>query len=612
MFKNFISLPRKVKQSILIIIDVITYQLSIILTFLLQTNSLSIYDEFLLFPWLFIAPMFIIVPLFIKYGLYRSVLKYIGPDTFSAIFNAISMNMIFLGVLNYFVYNNSLSYAVLIVLYFILIVFTFINRFLAHWFLYQKINKSINKTNVAIYGAGEAGAMLSNSLKKINRYKLVAFFDDDIVKHGTTINSIEIFNPSRIESLIESKNIKTILLAIPSLGKKFRFQLLSKLTKYPVNVQELPSIEKIIGGVVTVDDIRQIKLEDILERDQIKPKQDLLKKNIYNKSILITGAGGSIGSEISRQVLTLNPSKIILFDNSEFNLYKINEELKNNRTEIIPILSSINNKKKLNEIFTHNKIDTIYHAAAYKHVPLLEQNVMSAVYNNIIGTYTLVTEVLKNDIETFVLISTDKAVRPRNIMGATKRFTELIIQNLNKTKSQTIFSIVRFGNVIDSAGSVVPLFREQIKNGGPITVTDPNVLRYFLSIPEAVQLVIQAGALGKGGEIFVLDMGEPVNILSLAKKMIFLSGLEPMENNKGDIEIKIIGLRPGEKMTEELFFDKNFLVTVHPRILMAKEIILDRKKINELVIKILDLYGKQDIIGIKNFFNKNLVGSSIK
>lgn len=429
---------------------------------------------------------------------------------------------------------------------------------------------------VAIYGSGEAGAMLSESIQNSNRYKLVAMIDDDDKKHGTVINSQMVHSPNVIEKLISENHIKLILLAIPSIGKTHRRKILKSISQYPVNVMELPSVENIIEGRVTINDVKKVDVEDILGREPVEPVQALLCQNITGKTVLVTGAGGSIGSELCRQIIMLKPEIIILFEQSEFNLYTIHQELVNAKSDIkiIPILASVQNRVKLQSVFNKYNINTVYHAAAYKHVPMVENNPCAAISNNIIGTYHLVTAALENNVNTFVFISTDKAVRPTNVMGATKRFAELILQGLNtKNSSGTCFTMVRFGNVLDSAGSVVPLFREQIKNGGPVTLTHLEITRYFMSIPEAVQLVIQAGAMANGGEVFVLDMGESIKIKDLAEKMIYLSGFTPIddENPEGDIAINIIGLRPGEKLYEELLIGNNTSQTDHPGIMKANE-----------------------------------------
>jgi len=452
---------------------------------------------------------------------------------------------------------------------------------------------------VAIYGGGQAGILLSNSIEKSHKYTLNAFFDDDSARVGTIINSKRVFSGKDIERIIDEKKIKIILIAIPSLGKAKRRELLKNISKYPVSVMELPSVENIIDGNVTVDDIREVKVEDLLGREAVEPKEKLLDIKVKGKSILITGAGGSIGSELCRQILRLNPTSLVLFDNNEFNLYAIYEELIALKVDIliIPVMASIHNSSLFKIILQKYSVNTIYHAAAYKHVPMVESNPCAGAYNNIIGTYRCAISAIESNVETFILISTDKAVRPTNVMGATKRFAELILQALNmKNNSSTCFSMVRFGNVLDSTGSVLPKFREQIRKGGPITVTHRNVIRYFMSIPEAVQLVLQSAGMANGGEVFVLDMGEPVNIYEMAKSMIYLSGLTPCdsEHPDGDITIKITGLRPGEKLYEELLIGDNPEKTAHPLIMKADENKLDFSVITLAVDEIMQACRKED------------------
>tara|TARA_B100001248_G_scaffold256126_1_gene236735 strand:- start:55 stop:1617 length:1563 start_codon:yes stop_codon:yes gene_type:complete len=449
-------------------------------------------------------------------------------------------------------------------------------RFIFKGLLYSWDNYVNNRKPTIIYGAGSAGAQLVESLRKNHEYAPIAFIDDDVSKHGTFINFTKVYAFKELKNIIDKRNAKNILLAIPSLSANGKKDLLKKLSKYPVEVKLLPSLSSLVEGKVSIENIRHVEVQDILGRVPVSPKSKLLKKNIQGKNILITGAGGSIGSELCRQIIHLKPSKIVLFDHSEFNLYSIDFELNSLQIidcELIPILSDVTNLNMVKSVIEENKIDTIYHAAAYKHVPMVEKNIVEGVYNNAIGTYNVAMCAHECDVENMVLISTDKAVRPTNIMGASKRFSELILQGLNAEKTKTCFSMVRFGNVLDSAGSVVPLFRKQIKEGGPVTVTHSKVTRYFMSIPEAVQLVIQAGAMAKGGDVFVLDMGEPVRILDLAYRMINLSGLSPItnENPEGDVKVVFTGLRQGEKLYEELLIGHDVIQSEHPQIMQANE-----------------------------------------
>ena len=474
-------------------------------------------------------------------------------------------------------------------------------------------DNSVNKRKqTIIYGAGSAGVQLAESLKKSIDYAPVAFIDDDKQKYGTIINFLKISSFTSLQKVIKKHDAKLILLAIPSTSYSRRVEILKKLSKFPLEVKVLPSVDNIVNGEVTIESLKKVQVEDILGREAVVPQEKLLKKNIKGKNILVTGAGGSIGSELCRQIFELSPSKIVLIENSEFNIYSVHQELlkSKKRAEIIPKLATVTNLQQVNQIIKEHEINTIFHAAAYKHVPMVEMNISEGVYNNVIGTYNVAKAALDNNVENMLLISTDKAVRSTNVMGASKRFSELILQAFSEEKSNTCFSMVRFGNVLDSAGSVVPLFRGQINEGGPVTVTHRNITRYFMSIPEAVQLVLQAGAMAKGGDVFVLDMGDPIKILDLAYRMIHLSGLIPIdtENPNGDIKIKFTGLRAGEKLYEELLIGDDVIQSEHPRIMQAREEKLPLELIIKKVNEISKLREVQNDIEIKEILLKNVNG----
>ncbi|MBI65517.1 MAG: hypothetical protein CMG64_04435 [Candidatus Marinimicrobia bacterium] len=583
--KSVSELSRMQKQLILIFVDILNLYFSLYIAAIFRYDTFFPLDNILQYNFSFIifAVPIIIIPIFVTNGLYRAVLRHIGIKTMFAIVYSITLATIISSILVVIIYGKFIVFGFLGINWFISILSTFAIRFIAHWFLYS-LSKNSNLIPVAIFGSGDAGVMLAESIQESQKYVLKAMIDDDSKKVNTVVKSVKIYSTSDISALIKKAGVKIILLAIPSIGKSHRKKILNQLSKFPVKVMELPSVENIIDGKVTVNDIKKVDVEDILGRPSIKPIDELLSKNITNKNIFISGAGGSIGSELCRQILSLNPKKIVLYEISEFNLYSIHKELIgiNKNIEIIPILGSVNHNSKIDVTLKENNIHTVYHAAAYKHVPMVEINPCSGVYNNILGTYNMVKQSINNNVETFILISTDKAVRPTNIMGASKRFSELILQAFND-QSNTVLSMVRFGNVLDSAGSVLPLFRKQINEGGPLTVTHQDIIRYFMSIPEAVQLVIQAGAMADGGEVFILDMGEPVNILDMAKKMIYLSGFVPKDdsNPDGDIPIEITGLRPGEKLYEELLIGEDSIVTYHPRIMKANE----SKISNQLVLE---------------------------
>ena len=478
--------------------------------------------------------------------------------------------------------------------------------------LYSWDNFVNNRKPVIVYGAGSAGAQLVESLRKNYEYAPVAFIDDDLSKQGMILNYTQIYSFQSIRKIILTRKARIILLAIPSLGDNKRREILKKLSKYPVEVKILPSVSDIVNSKVSIDNIKEVQVEDILGREPVKPKKKLLEKNIKGKNVLVTGAGGSIGSELCRQIVSHKPNKLVLIEHSEYNLYSIDYYLSSLKLdcEIISVLADVTNNIFVDNVIGENKVNTIYHAAAYKHVPLVESNVLEGVYNNVIGTYNIATIALKYKVENVVLISTDKAVRPTNVMGASKRFSELILQGLDSEKNNTCFSMVRFGNVLDSAGSVVPLFRKQIKNGGPVTVTHADVTRYFMSIPEAVQLVLQAGAMAKGGDVFVLDMGEPIRIFDLAYRMINLSGLSPidMNNPDGDIKIKFTGLRPGEKLYEELLIGDNVTQSIHPRIMQASESSFAWVDIQKSVELIKSSYASNNVQNVLNLLEDKVSG----
>lgn len=465
--------------------------------------------------------------------------------------------------------------------------------------LYISKLKRSSLPQVLIYGAGSAGRQLASAMANSHSMNVIGFLDDDSSKHGQILNGLLIFDPKDLEEIVNLRTITDILLALPSASRDRRNQILALLAKLNISVRTLPDLSDIVTGKVTFTDVRQLDIYDLLGRDPVKPNELLLSRNTFKKTVLVTGAGGSIGSELCRQLLSTKPKCLLLVDMSEFALYQIHKEIQNVLSslkgspreviEVIPLLASVCNEQRMNEIMDTWKPQTVYHAAAYKHVPLVEHNPAEGVHNNVWGTKVCAEAAVQNGVQNFVLISTDKAVRPTNIMGASKRLSEMILQAINEKNTSTnliefnngsasnrdgtCFSIVRFGNVLGSSGSVVPLFREQIKNGQAITITHTEVTRYFMTIPEAAQLVIQAGAMGAGGDVFVLDMGQPVRIYDLASSIVKLSGLtlKDESNPQGDIEIKVTGLRPGEKLYEELLTGDNPQPTQHPRILKAQE-----------------------------------------
>jgi len=527
------------------------------------------------------------IPLFIHYGLYRAVLRYMGYQVIIATVKAITLTSLCLGTLLMFVKEIYIPRSTIIIFWFVSILIIIASRYVMKSILYLK--EPIKKP-IGLYGAGEAGSQVIDILRSSTEYFPVALFDDSPSKWGTVINSMWVNSSDEMGDIIKKKKIKLILLSILGITPKDRRKILRKISKFPVEVRMIAGIDNLISGDFNLQEIKSVDVEDILGRDPVAPNRNLLEKNIKGKNVLVTGAGGSIGKELCKQIINMKPQQLVLYENNEFALYKSNLELNNltHYVKLVPVLSSILDPLKFKESLINNQIHTVYHAAAYKHVPLVEVNPIDGIRNNIIGTYNCVKGAMDVAIDTFVLISTDKAVRPSNIMGTTKRFSELILQGAHQNSNGTCFSMVRFGNVLDSAGSVVPLFRKQIKEGGPVTVTHPEVTRYFMSIPEAVELVIQAGAMAKGGDVFVLEMGNPIRIIDLAEKMINLSGYgyKNSDNPDGDISIKITGLRPGEKLNEELIIGNNVYSTDHAQILKAEEKSFDWRKIEEETLKL--------------------------
>ena len=558
------------------------------------------------------------VPIFFIYGHYHSVSRFFGGEkALWSLFKAVSLYSLIWGLLVFMSGIDGIPRSVILINWLIAFICIGGVRFFARRLLRSSnIIKNQEVINVIIYGAGAAGIQLMENLNNLAEYQPVAFIDDSINLHKQIINGVKVHNFSDIETLIKRHNVSEVFLALPSLSKNSRNEIINSLQPYSLIVKILPSFIDLAKGNISIEDLHKVRIDDLLGRDSVQPNQSLLNINIKNKVVMVTGAGGSIGSELCRQICKLGAKKLILFDQSEAALYMIDLEL-DNGVEVIPILGSVVNQDRIEKICLQFSVQTIYHAAAYKHVPMVEFNNTEGVLNNIFGTLSAANAAVNCGVETFVLISTDKAVRPTNTMGATKRCSEIILQALSENQKTTRFMIVRFGNVLDSSGSVIPLFKKQIKEGGPLTITDKEIVRYFMTISEAVELVIQAGAMGEGGDVFVLNMGEPVRIYDLACKMIKLSGLEVMDdkNPNGDIEIKYIGLRPGEKLYEELLVSGDVSETKHSLIMRAVEeliewseleIILksleeatnqsDHRKIRELLIKIVPQFKPQSKI----------------
>jgi len=582
IFKEFsssvLSLHRYTKRSIAIVNDIGLCVLCTWLAFVLRLEELILFKDFNFYTAL--ISIMIAIPIFWSFGLYKIIFRYTGLSIILNILAALFVYglMYFLiigvyGISSYTPYYANVPRSIGIIQPMILFIAIISTRLLVKYSLiYNDNNKSFRKKNVLIYGAGEAGRQLFVSLENNLDFKVIGFLDDNKSLNGRILLGKTIYSPSNLEKLLRNKNVSIVLLALPTISRNKRNKIIEKLNKFKLIVKTLPSISEIVDGKIKISDIKDLNIDDLLNREQVEPDINLLNQNINSKTILIIGAGGSIGSELSRQISRLNPHKLILLELNEFSLYKIYEELLsyNKDFKIIPLLVNAQDQAKLERIFETFKVNTIYHAAAYKHVPLVEENICEGIKNNVNSTLAITKASINKQVTNLVLISSDKAVRPTNIMGASKRLAELCMQGIyNKTKNiKTNFSIVRFGNVLESSGSVIPKFKSQINKGGPVTLTHKDVTRYFMTITEAAQLVIQAGAMGKHSEVFVLDMGKSIKIKSLIHRMIILSGLtvKDSKNLNGDIEIKITGLRPGEKLYEELLIGNNPQKTIHPKI----------------------------------------------
>lgn len=580
--KRFISIPRFYKQVIIAVTDSLLLVLALWLAFSLRLGTFYVpHHPFI--AWVFLALPLLAVPIFVRFGLYRAIIRYIGLRALWAVLQAVSLYALLLGLILLFARVEGFPRSVIIINWLVSFLFIGGTRMVARWWLSGHVadlfqRNRDTKINVLIYGAGSAGVQLATALTYSNEYRPVGFVDDKSELHNTHVNSLRVYPFSDIENLIPRLGVKEVLLAIPTASRRRNKQIIQMLERFPVHVRTLPSMTELAGGQVKIEDIKEVEIEDLLGRDPVRPFPDLLQSNIRNKVVMVTGAGGSIGSELCRQIIQNEPKKLILYETNEYGLYALETELitsipGKDRDRMVPVLGNVLDNYRLVQVCKSFKVNTVYHAAAYKHVPLVEKNPLEAIRNNVMGTWVAAQAAIDGGVETFVLISTDKAVRPTNVMGASKRFAELILQALAETETRTRFCMVRFGNVLGSSGSVVPLFREQIKNGGPVTVTHPDIIRYFMTIPEAAQLVIQAGAMSTAGDVFLLDMGEPVRIDDLARNMIHLSGLtiEDKDNPGGDIRIEYTGLRPGEKLYEELLIGGNPIGTRHPRIYRAKE-----------------------------------------
>ena len=588
--EKIFSLHRYSKRGIAITTDVFVCVFTLWLAFYLRI------EEFILLKNIGSTPILLTIllaiPIFWVSGLYRTLFRYAGLSILSTISLSVTLyGLIFFSIISLYGITG-VPRSIGVIQPVLLFVFLIIKRFSTKYLLTGSFSKSEkNKENILIYGAGSAGRQLFISLEGNSKYEVAGFLDDDPNMHRQNLLGQRIYDPKNLENIKNNKDVKLILIAIPSLNKIKKNKVIQKISNYNIPIKTLPNLSDIIEDKLSFSDVKDFLIEDLLDREQIEPDNELLCKHITSKIILVTGAGGTIGAELSRQISKLKPKKLILFELNEFALFTIHEELSSvyKDIEIIPLLGNILDQKKLEKLFKTFKVDTAYHTAAYKHVPLVEGNICEGVRNNVLGTLSVVKSSINEKVKNLVLISSDKAVRPTNVMGASKRFAELSLQVYKDKSSITNLSIVRFGNVLASSGSVIPKFKQQIIEGGPVTLTHNEVTRYFMTVPEAAQLVIQAGALAKNAEVFVLDMGKSIKIKDMIIKMINLSGkkLKEKDNLDGDIEIKVIGLRPGEKLYEELLIGNNPEKTIHPKISKIKEpsISFDQfdRNINELI-----------------------------
>lgn len=618
---SLLTLPRKAKRGIALSVDGSVCVLTVWLAFYLRLG------EFISLSgppiWAVVASLAFALPLFIVFGLYRAIFRFSGWPALMTVVQAISVYSLLYAAIFTAIGIDGVPRTVGLIQPLLLLLVVGGSRALARYWLggmYQNQLKTGKAEKIVIYGAGNAGRQLAAAIGNASSMKVVGFLDDDERLQGRVMNGLPIYRPSDLLTLVPSLQISDVLLALPSISRKRRNEILNEMRLARVSVRTLPSVAELVEGKVSTLDLRELDIEDLLGRDPVEPDEALLAKNIKNKIVLVTGAGGSIGSELCRQIIKSKPATLLLIEQSEFALYAIHQELSSliefESIRLVPLLASVRDAQRIHTIISAWSPNTIFHAAAYKHVPLVEHNPVEGIKNNVFGTLTLAEAAAKLGVEDFVLISTDKAVRPTNIMGASKRLSELVLQALDsrsvgsELRKGPRFSMVRFGNVLGSSGSVVPKFRRQIRDGGPITLTHRDIERYFMTIPEAAQLVIQAGAMAEGGDVFVLDMGQSVKIFDLAKRMIELSGLTLRDesNPDGDIAVEIIGLRPGEKLYEELLIGNNPVPTTHPRIMKAREEIIPWHELQVKLDELKIVLSSQNVIDIKNHLVELVVG----
>lgn len=640
--KRLLGLKRRHKRLLQVLVDVLLVWVALWLAFVVRLGSYDQVDPFGGHFWLFALAPVVAIPLFIRLGMYRAVMRYLGNDALWTIAKAVSLSALILALAVYWYRDAPALVPRSLVFNYWWLSLVLIGGlrlvmrqyFMGDWYMgglelpFMGRDKSLPR--IAIYGAGAAGNQLATALRMGRAMRPVAFIDDDSGIANRNIAGLRVYTPKHIQQMIDETGADEILLAMPSASRGRRRQILEELERFPLHVRSIPGFMDLASGRVKVEDVQEVDIADLLGRDSVPPQQALFERCIRNQVVMVTGAGGSIGSELCRQILLNGPATLLLFEHSEFNLYSIHSELEARvkreslPLRLAPILGSIRNATRLNDVMCTWRVNTVYHAAAYKHVPMVEHNIAEGVLNNLMGTLNTAQAAIKAGVTNFVLISTDKAVRPTNVMGSTKRLAEMVLQALSRESApvlfaddvtvhqlnKTRFTMVRFGNVLGSSGSVIPLFHEQIRKGGPVTVTHPNITRYFMTIPEAAQLVIQAGAMGEGGDVFVLDMGESVKIAVLAEKMIHLSGLSVRSDKTphGDISIEFTGLRPGEKLYEELLIGDNVSPTEHPMIMRANEEHLSWELFKERLSELLDAVERDDYERVRQLLRETVSG----
>ena len=608
IIRSIASLPRRQKQIVLVLMDICVLPLMMWLAYAIRLARPNVQVMQGLDAWyIYVGVVGILI--FALLGIYRAIVRSFNEDYLLRILIGTFIQIVAL----YTIKKLNVAFipmSIPLMYGFMLFSYMWWSRAVIRYATLKTFAKKQSRKRVAIYGAGLAGQQIAAALNRSDDYLPVCFIDDKRSLQGQSLSGLKIYSPKKAQAKLGKFGIEEVLLAMPSVGRARKKEIIESFDTADVKIMELPGVTQLVDGQVQVSDIREVDIIDLLGRDPVPPKPELLEKNIKNKVVMVTGAGGSIGSELCRQIVKHQPKMLVLFEMSEFALYSIDRELQASDIQIIPVLGSVTNQQKLERIIQEYKVQTVYHAAAYKHVPLVEANPFEGIYNTSIGTQRSVDAAVNQNVETFVLISTDKAVRPTNVMGASKRMAELYCQGLASTNPKTQISIVRFGNVLGSSGSVVPLFKKQIAQGGPVTVTHPEVTRYFMTIPEAAQLVIQAGAMGTGGDVFLLDMGEPVKIVDLAKQMIRLSGFRAIdENGIGDIEIQFTGLRSGEKLYEELLIDAdNVEKTDHERILKSFEKFYEYLEVSQIFIQLKNYKHRDDLKELFTILKKYVDG----